>query len=165
MKASVLAFGKLRTPGLREAADHYLKLIQPWLPLAEVELKPVEVADKSPAARRDVQAREATLLLAKLDDVVSNRGRIWLLDEGGRAMTSEQWAQALRECEDGAVSTVALCIGGSMGFSDEVRKRAHLKVSLGPQTLSHQLARVVLYEQLYRAMSILRGHPYHHAGS
>jgi 23S rRNA (pseudouridine1915-N3)-methyltransferase len=160
----VFAFGKLRTPGLREAADYYVRNLKPWIPLQEQELKPVPVPDKSPATRRLIQDKESLHLEQKLAQFLGPRGGYYLLDEIGKPLTTREWAAMARDWESGSLSEVAICLGSSLGWSDEFRKGARGSLSLGPQTLSHELARVVLLEQLYRAWSVLRGHPYHNEG-
>lgn len=84
-----------------------------------------------------------------------------LLDSRGRQMTSESFAEWLGKQRDTATQQIVLSIGPANGWSDSSRKRASLLLSLGPMTLAHALARVVLAEQLYRASTILSGHPYH----
>ncbi len=161
MNITVFAFGKLKLSGLRETADIYIKRIQPWVRLEEQELKPEKVADKSPELRAQIQTKESALLLEKIQKSVGPRGLIVLLDERGQNKKTQAWADHIREWEDHGVPSVAFCIGSSLGFSETIRSKAHLKLSLGAQTLSHELARVVLYEQLYRSFSVVRGHPYH----
>jgi len=160
VRIQIIAFGKLKTPGLREAADYYKKLIHPWAALEEVELKPVAVPDKSEATRQRVQPQEAELLLARLPE----RSALYLLDEAGRALSTRQWAEQARDWER-ECPHVTLAIGSSLGFDESLRRRAKATLSLGAQTLPHELARVVLLEQLYRAWSVLRGHPYHNEGA
>ncbi len=164
MKLYLFAFGKLKNPGLRDAADYYKKILRPWADLQEVELKPIPVPDKSPATRAQIQEKESVLLLEKLSGVVSPRGRILLLDETGKASPTSEWANHVRSWESESVPEVAFCIGSSLGFARSVRERARGAFSFGPQTLSHELARVVLFEQLYRSWSVVRGHPYHNEG-
>lgn len=86
---------------------------------------------------------------------------IFLLDRNGEPWSSEEWAERIRRCRDGSVQHLALAIGPPDGWSAEARKRATKLVSLGPMTLPHELARMVMAEQVYRAFSILAGHPYH----
>jgi 23S rRNA (pseudouridine1915-N3)-methyltransferase len=160
----LFTFGRLRSPGLREAADYYTRNIKFWVPIEEIELKPIPVPDKSPATRRKIQEKEAELLLSKVADRVTSRGLLYLLDETGKPWPTQKWADQVRTWEREGVSEVALCIGSSLGFSEAVRAKARGSLSLGPQTLSHELARVVLLEQLYRAWSVVRGHPYHNEG-
>ncbi len=165
MQLFLFAFSKLKTPGLREAADYYKKMARTWAPLQEIELKPLSVPDKAPSTRTRIQEKEGELLLERIQSSTQARTLIFLLDEGGKAQTSEAWAQQWRDWEDSGVSAISLCIGSSLGFSSQVRARAQGRFSLGPQTMSHELARVVLFEQIYRSYSILKGHPYHNSGS
>ena len=164
MKLALLAFGKLKTPGLREAADYYKTLLRPYAPLEELELKPQVVPEKSAASRLLVQEKESTLLTTKLSIQLGSRGAYYILDETGRPDATLGWVELVRRWEREGVP-VALCIGSSLGFHSEIRARARGVLSLGPQTLSHELARVVLLEQLYRAWSFTRGHPYHNEGA
>lgn len=164
MKLELLAFGKLRAPGLRDAADYYQKLIQPWVSLRETELKPIAVPDKSTASRSRIQDKESELLRDWLEKNVGPRGAWYVLDETGKAMNTQGWASLIREWEGSSLPAVALIIGSSLGFSPEFRRSARGILSLGPQTLPHELARVVVCEQLYRAWSVVRGHPYHNEG-
>lgn len=89
--------------------------------------------------------------------------RLVLLDERGKAAPTKALAQLLGGWRnDGTVKEVAFVVGGSFGFSDEERKLAHSLVSLGPLTLAGDIAWIVLVEQIYRAVMIIEGHPYHH---
>lgn len=164
MKLTIIAFGKLKTPGLAESAQYYQKLLRTWVPIQEVELKPMSVPDKSSATRAKIQEKEAVLLNDRLSTVLSSRGVFYLLDEGGKDRTTAQWADLVRDWEGSSLPEIALCIGSSLGFSESLRQRARGILSLGPQTLPHELARVVLLEQIYRAWSVTRGHPYHVQG-
>lgn len=87
-----------------------------------------------------------------------------LLDERGRAMTSEAFAKWLGRERDEGRQRIMFAVGPADGWSAESKKRAGLLLSLGPMTLAHELARVLLCEQVYRALTILVGHPYHRAG-
>ncbi len=158
MKLKVLAFGRLKFPGYRAAADEYLKRLQPWVSAQEIELKPTSVPDKSDSTRLRIQTVEGKLLLEK-----TKAAHLVLLDETGRSLKTQEWAQRVRDWESSG-SDVVVAVGSSLGWSPEVRAQAHEVLSLGPQTLPHELARVVLLEQLYRAFSVVRGHPYHNEG-
>ena len=85
------------------------------------------------------------------------------LDERGKALTSPAFAQLLGKIRDDGAGTLAILIGGPDGLAPAVREAAHIKLSFGAMTLPHGLARIVLAEQLYRAATILAGHPYHRA--
>ena|SRR5947209_5181470 len=108
-------------------------------------------------------ASEAALLAAL--DPARQSGRtaptLILFDRLGQPLSSEQFAARLGGLRDSGAQTVALAIGPPDGWSPEARSRANLLVSFGPITLPHELARVVLAEQTYRALTILAGHPYH----
>jgi 23S rRNA (pseudouridine1915-N3)-methyltransferase len=86
------------------------------------------------------------------------------MDETGKAMKTTDWAQSFEELGDRGSGELVLIIGGSLGLGENILKLAQKKVSLGPQTLSHELARLILVEQIYRALSFLEGHPYHNEG-
>lgn len=164
MKLYLVAFGKLKAPGIRETVDYYVRNAKAFCAIEEVELKALPVPDKSPATRALIQAKEAELLEERLGKLLSARGIFLLLDEKGKGAITLEWANQLRGYEDGSVPEVAFCVGSSLGFSDALKKKARGLFSLGPQTLSHEIARLVAAEQLYRALSVMRGHPYHHEG-
>ncbi|MBC7387460.1 MAG: 23S rRNA (pseudouridine(1915)-N(3))-methyltransferase RlmH [Cryobacterium sp.] len=164
MKLTLIAFGKLRAPGIRETVDYYVRNTNAFTPIQEIELKAFPVPDKSPATRAIIQEKEAVVLTSKLADILSPRGVYFLLDEKGKASPTSEWARTLKNLEDGSIPEVAFCVGSSLGFSEALRGKARGLFSLGPQTLSHEIARLVLAEQLYRSFSVLRGHPYHHEG-
>jgi len=83
------------------------------------------------------------------------------MDERGKTMRSTAFAQKIRDFEEQGVSNLVFLIGGADGFSPEVREKANLKLSLGDMTWPHMFARMMLVEQIYRASTILSGHPYH----
>jgi len=135
-----------------------------FTPIEEIELKALPVPDKSAATRALIQAKEAEILEERLKKLLSARGVFFLLDEKGKAAITLEWANQLRGFEENSIPEVAICIGSSLGFSDAMKKKARGLFSLGPQTLSHEIARLVAAEQIYRALSVVRGHPYHHEG-
>ena len=151
MKVTILAVGRLR-PCYREACDDYLRRLRPHLPIAEVEIREVARAP-SAEAQREEEAERLTARLPEGASVVAlaREGKGWTSAELARAV--EQWRLDARP--------VALVIGGSRGLAPAFLSRAAVRWSLGPLTLPHELARVVVTEQLYRAMTILRGEPYH----
>jgi len=164
MKVHLIAFGKLKAPGLRVATDYYLRNLGAFTSITEHELKSIHVSDKSPSTRLQIQKKEEQMLKDKLDSILSSRGQFYLMDESGKALSTLEWANRAQAWEDESVPEVALCIGSSLGFSSALKKEARGLFSLGPQTLSHEIARLVLAEQLYRMWSVARGHPYHHEG-
>jgi len=151
MDLRLLAVGKL-CPAYRQAGDEYLKRLRRYASIQEVEIKEASRAPTGVVQRRE----EAARLRAKLP------GDAFLiaLDREGTYLTSEALAHQLNRWSESPRS-LAFLIGGSTGLADEIRQAAAFRWSLGPLTLPHELARVVVLEQLYRAFTILRGEPYH----
>ncbi len=149
----ILAVGKLKTPHWKAAAQDYALRLSHTLRLEEVTAKD-GAADLPPEQR----AREETsrlLALARPSDA------LLCMDERGEALTSRQFAALLRGMDESG-KTPCFLIGGAYGLGEEAGKRAARVLSLGPMTLPHELARVVLLEQIYRAQSIILGTGYHH---
>lgn len=153
MRIAVVAVGKLKERHFREAAEEYLKRLQPY-----ATVKVAEIAD------RDVTRDEARALAEEGADVlraIPEGAHVIALDVGGKQHSSEAFSARLDALGLDGRSSVAFVIGGAAGLAPEVVARADERMSLGPMTLPHQLARVVLLEQLYRAFRISRGEPYH----
>jgi 23S rRNA (pseudouridine1915-N3)-methyltransferase len=140
MKLHLLMLGKTRRPELRAVFDDYVKRISRSCPIEVNELRDGEAAIK----RLDAD-RAATALL---------------LDAGGKAQNSESLARWLAEQRDRGTREVIVVCGNADGFPEDLRQRVQQKLSLSPMTYSHELARVMLAEQLYRAFAILSGSPY-----
>ena len=154
MKLWIAAVGARPRDAFSDLAQMYLDRIAPLLP-GSGKL-PVE----APVFRTEDTLWEA---------IEHERGRtrpiFVLLDERGKQMSSETFAKWLGRERDEGRQLIIFAIGPGDGWSQESRKRASETLSLGPMTLAHELARVVLCEQIYRALTILSGHPYHRAGS
>jgi 23S rRNA (pseudouridine1915-N3)-methyltransferase len=153
VRLTVVAVGKLKERYYREAANEYLKRLAPYARLDEVE---VADRDLSRGEKRG-RAEEGVDVLKAIPD----GAHVVLLDIQGRERSSEQIAAWLDEHALQGRSSLAFVIGGAAGVAPEVAARANERLSLGRITLPHQLARVVLLEQLYRAFRISRGEPYH----
>lgn len=150
-RVTVLAVGRLR-PAFREAADEYLRRLKRYAPAEEVE---VREAGKSPSPAEALRV-EGERLRGKIPP----GSYVLALDREGEGWSSEVLARRVgRWRDEGRAITVV--VGGSHGLATEVLRDAGARWSLGPATLPHELARVVVYEQLYRAWTILRGEPYH----
>ncbi len=150
MRLWLAAVGRARPGPEAELFRAYGGRLQPELQLREVEEK-----RKLPPPER--MAREAELLLAALPAGAT----VVVLDERGQAMPSRAFAERLGRWRDDGIADLAFVVGGADGHGDAVRARAGLLLSLGPMTWPHMLVRVLLAEQLWRAQSILAGHPYH----
>lgn len=155
MKYTVVCVGKLKERFWKDACAEYTKRLGAY---AKVEMR--EVADIDPAKAGGVDAarhREGAEILSAL----SSRTHVILLAIEGKERSSEDFSAHLDELMLRGKSDIAFVIGGSDGVSDEVRARADETLSFGRITLPHNLARVVLLEQVYRACKISRGEPYH----
>ena len=143
MKLKVAWIGKTKEPAIQSLTDEYLKRLSRY---AEVE----GITLKDEAAVLKLCARDAR-----------PRHTLVLLDEQGKQLSSEELAKFLGDYQDRNPLPLLFAVGAADGFTDQARQAAALVLSLGRMTLAHELARVVLLEQLYRAFTILKGHPYH----
>ncbi len=151
MRLTLLAVGGLR-PAFRAACDEYLRRLTRLAPLDEREVREAGKAGNV-AAQRNEEGR-------RLLDAVPETAAVVLLDHDGTAWSSEELAAQLEQWRLAGRDRVFI-IGGAVGVSAAVRRRAGTVWSLGPLTYPHELARVIVAEQLYRAATILRGMPYH----
>jgi len=160
MRLLIAAVGKLKQGPERELFAHYLGRAE--AAGRKLHLSPLtvlEVAEsKATTAGARIQA-EAEALLAK----VPSSHRLVCLDRQGEALSSTALAELLAKWRDGGGEGVAFLIGGADGLPPQTLAKAAKAISLGPMTLPHGLARIVLAEQIYRAATILAGHPYHRA--
>ena len=150
MRITILCIGRIRTGPAMALYEDYAKRV-PW-PLA---LK--EFVERRPLPTAERVAREATLLRG----AVPSGAVTVALDERGKALASAEFAKRLSRWIDQARSDIAFLIGGTDGLAPELKQGADLVLSLGSMTWPHALARALLAEQLYRAHTILTGHPYH----
>jgi len=147
----IVAVGKLR-PWYQAAADTYLKRLR-----GHWEVTLVEVKEASRSGRAAVQRREEAKRIAK---ALPRPAFTVALTRDGRAWTSSAVSQEIVRWGAGG-RALAFVIGGSVGLDEELVRAADARWSLGPLTLPHQLARVIVVEQLYRAATLQQGHPYH----
>jgi 23S rRNA (pseudouridine1915-N3)-methyltransferase len=143
MKLKVAWIGKTKEPAVQTLTDEYLKRLSHY---AEVE----GIALKDESALLRLCAHEAR-----------PRHSLILLDSRGKQLSSEEFARWLGDYQGRSSSPLLFAVGSADGFSDQARQAATLLLSLGRMTFAHELARVVLLEQLYRAFTILNGYPYH----
>lgn len=141
MKIHLVMLGKSRRPEIRALIDDYMARIGRF---ADVRL--TELREDSAASLRKLSIDPGSMVV--------------LLDDAGTPQTSAQFAKWLGETRDGGVREIAFLCGGAEGFPEALRRRASQKFSLSSLTFSHELARAMLAEQLYRAFAILAGHPY-----
>lgn len=151
MKINVIAIGKIKEAYFRDAIEEYLKRCSRFAKVSVIELAEAP-ASKSPEEQKRIE-REAILSHVKGDLVV--------LDKGGRLLSSEELAAFIDGEGTGGIGELSFVIGGSFGLTKEVLDRAKLVVAFGRVTFAHQLFRVMLLEQIYRALTINAGLPYH----
>jgi 23S rRNA (pseudouridine1915-N3)-methyltransferase len=144
LKLTIAWIGKTKNPAVQSLTDEYLKRLLQYAETEGVTLKD-----------------EAALLKLCGRDGRSTRRRLVILDSRGKQLSSEELAEFIRGHQDRNPAPLVFAIGPADGFSDELRRQADFTLSLGKMTLAHELARIVLLEQTYRAFTILKGHPYH----
>lgn len=160
MRLLVAAIGRLKDGAERELLTRYVSRFEPIA--KRLGITPVtwlEFPESRAASLEKRCAEEAAVLLNAARDA----GHIIALDVAGKALSSDAFARSLASIRDAGHKSAAILIGGPDGFAPDLLKAAHLRFSLGAITLPHALARIVLAEQLYRAATILSGHPYHRA--
>jgi 23S rRNA (pseudouridine1915-N3)-methyltransferase len=144
VRIKIAWIGKTKEPAIQSLTDEYLKRLARY-------------ADAEGIALKD----EAALLKLCGREARSVRHILVLLDSRGKQLSSDEFAEFLGNHQDRNPLPLLFAVGPANGFTAETRQEANLLLSLGKMTLAHELARVVLLEQLYRAFTILKGHPYH----
>lgn len=155
MKTELWVIGKTNEKYLAEGTDIYLKRLKYYLPFEMVVLPDVRGGGKLPPLQLKEKEGEAVLSRLQNDDLLI------LLDERGRRFGSEAFAQFLDQQLQRPFRRMVFLVGGAWGFPETVYSRANERLSLSEMTFSHQMVRLFLLEQLYRAMTILRNEPYH----
>jgi len=153
MRIRLIMVGRTERGPVAEGVRDYLDRLRRELVVEETVVP--EAANGDAAHRRLVES-------GRILDTLKPGEQVVVLDERGTQPTSAAFAERLGQWRDRGVRQVAFVVGGAYGMTDAVRERADLVMALSAMTFPHQLVRVVLAEQLYRAFSILRGSPYHH---
>lgn len=155
IKVRLILVGRTERGFVADGLAHYLNRLERSL---QVEVLVLPEAGRGDPAHQQRAEGERILQAIKPGE------RLVVLDERGKHLESKRFAEHLGRWRDGGVRQVAFVIGGAYGLTDVVRERADLLLSLSAMTFPHQLVRVLFAEQLYRAVSILQGSPYHHEG-
>lgn len=158
MHLLIAAVGRLKQGPDRELAAHYRARID--AAGRSLALGPTDVAELPESRATTAQLRKSDEA-ARLMMVAAKAEFLIALDETGKSLTSRAFAELIRKHRDGGCSRLAFAIGGPDGHGPDLKKHAAATVSLGPMTLPHGLARIVLLEQIYRAVTLIGGHPYH----
>lgn len=156
MEITLLTIGKTSTSYILKGIDEYIGRLKRYVPFAIESLPDIKTSRALTPAEQ--KAREGKLITA----YVKQSDFIVLLDEHGAEMTSMQFASYIEKKLASGRKRLIFIVGGPYGFSEEVYALAHEKVSLSRMTFSHEMVRLFITEQIYRAMTILRGEPYHH---
>lgn len=158
MKIRIVAVGKLKEKYLREGVAEYAKRLAPFASVELLETREEYMAENpSEAQRQQTLAKEGERLLR----LVPERSFLIVLDVKGKLLSSEALAKELASLALQGQSDLTFLIGGAFGLSPAVRDRADLRISFSPMTFTHQMVRLLLYEQIYRAFKINRGEKYH----
>jgi len=156
MKIKLLLMGKTTDESIRRIEADYEKRIKRYTAFESIVIDNSSVRT---GTEQIIRQKEGEMILKK----VSPADHLILLDERGKIYSSVQFANEVNNWMNSSKKTIILTIGGAYGFSDEVKKRANGLVSLSAMTFSHQIVRIILMEQVYRAFTILNNEPYHHA--
>ena len=158
MKIKLVTVGKLKEKYLKDGIAEYAKRLSRFCKLEIVELADEKTPDKaSEVENQQILEKEGNRILAK----ISEREFVVALAIEGKQFASEEFSSILSDITVRGFSDITFVIGGSLGLSPTVKKRANLLMSFGKLTLPHQLMRLVLVEQIYRAFMIQQGSPYH----
>ena len=158
MKIKIVTVGKLKEKYLKDGIAEYTKRISRFAKLEMIELTDEKTPDKaSELENQKILETEGARILSK----VGERDFVLVLAIEGKTFSSEEFSKQLEEASIKGYSTLTFIIGGSLGLAPSVKNRANLSVSFGRLTLPHQLMRLVLVEQIYRAFTIQQGSPYH----
>lgn len=158
MKIKIVTVGKLKEKYLKDGIAEYSKRLSRFANLEMIELADEKTPDRaSNSENQKILEIEGTRILSKIAD----RDFVIVLAIEGKTLSSEEFSKQLEQAPINGFSTLTFVIGGSLGLSSQVKKRANLSISFGRLTLPHQLMRLVLVEQIYRAFTIQQGSPYH----
>lgn len=158
MRFYVVCIGKLKDAYLRDGVAEFVKRMRPYGGITITELNESKIGDKpSDADRKQVVDEEGERLLK----AVPKNAYTVLLDVYGKTMSSEELAKTIAKLEVDGISDMAFIIGGAFGVSEALRQTVNYKLSFSPMTFTHQMVRLLLVEQIYRASKINRNEPYH----
>ena len=157
VKVKFICIGKTGKSFLEEGESEYLKRLKHYLPVEKLEIPDLKNAKNLTVEQ--IKEQEGKEIISKMQP----GDQLILLDENGVQFTSLEFAQFFQQKFNAGGKTIVFAVGGAYGFSAEVYSLATGKISLSKMTFSHQMVRMIFFEQLYRAMTILKGEPYHHS--
>ena len=158
MKITILCVGKIKEKFYRDAMDEYAKRLSKYCKFEVIEVADEQTPDKaSPALENQIKEKEAERILGKIKE----NSVVCTLEILGKQLSSEAFAEWIQTTTLSGKSNICFVIGGSLGLHDSVIQRADFHLSFSKMTYPHQLMRVILSEQIYRAFRIISGEPYH----
>jgi len=158
MRISLLCIGRMKAGADKDLLDRYLdRARKAGRALGVADVSVVELAESRAQRTEDRKSEEARTIL----QAVPAGAKLVVLDENGKHLTSPAFSARMETWKDESVADIVFTIGGADGHGQEVLARADLKLALGAMTWPHQIARILLCEQIYRAITIQSGHPYH----
>ena len=152
MKIKLVFFGKQKFGTVDDLIQEYLKRSNKYI---NCEVNYVLVNDQDPIKKKKKE-------FSKFSDLINKDDRVFLLDERGKQYDSLTFSKKLSQCVDLGVKRIILVVGGAYGFSEEMYKSSNELIALSKFTLTHEIARLLISEQIYRAITIINNHPYHH---
>lgn len=156
MKIKFICIGKTSKTFLEEGEIEYTKRLKHYVPIERIEIP--DLKNQKKLTVDQIKELEGKEILAK----ISSGEQVILLDERGEMFSSVKFSQFLQQRFNAGGKALVFVVGGAYGFSQEVYSASSGKISLSKMTFSHQMVRMIFFEQLYRAMTILKGEPYHH---
>ncbi len=155
MNIKVVAVGKIREQGFKLAVDEFTKRLSPYCSFSVVEIPAQSIKDDALAEK--YMEEEAQKILA----VIKPNSYVITMEIEGKNLSSEDFANKIDEIAKEGINEICFIIGGANGIAQSLRAKSNFKLSFSKMTFPHQLARVMLLEQIYRAMKILAKEPYH----
>lgn len=155
MKIKIVSVGSIKEKFLKDAISEYLKRLTRFAKIEIIEVDETKIQNKS---EEQVKKEEGERLLKR----IGQDEFVFLLDLKGELISSEVLAQKINDLINKGISLFTFVIGGTLGLSEEVRKRANIKLSISKMTFTHQMCRMIILEQIYRAFKIINNEEYHH---
>lgn len=156
MKIKIVCIGKTGKKFLEEGEQEYLGRLKHYISVERIEIP--DLKNQRNLSQQQIKELEGKEILTR----TGSGEQLYLLDERGKTFSSVGFSEFLSSRFNAGGKALVFVIGGAYGFSDEVYSQASGKISLSEMTFSHQMIRMIFFEQLYRAMTIQRGEPYHH---
>jgi len=155
MNINIIATGKIREKYIKDGVDEFVKRIQPYTSLKIIEIPSENIYSDSNIEKLLETEAEKILKIA------GENSFFIAMEIKGKQLSSEDFAQKIKEISLSGINQVVFAIGGAEGLSEKVKKRADFSMSLSSMTFTHQMARQLLLEQIYRAFKIINNEPYH----